>query len=94
MDTDTAETKVQIRLTTRDPGLQISDEPSTLLVQTCKYRREMACAVRSCIAVYGRALLFKCGRDMLLRAHLVILRIVLTECASSFNAPQALNTGK
>lgn len=39
MDTETAETKVQIRLTTRDSSLQISEEPSTLLVQTCKYRR-------------------------------------------------------
>ena len=39
MDTEAAETKVQIRLTTRDSSLQISEEPSTLLVQTCKYRR-------------------------------------------------------
>lgn len=37
MDSEAAETKVQIRLTTRDAGLQISEEPSTLLVQTCKY---------------------------------------------------------
>lgn len=36
MDTDTAETKVQIRLSTRDPNLQIAEEPTTLLVQTCK----------------------------------------------------------
>jgi centromere/kinetochore protein ZW10 len=36
MDIDTTETKVQIRLTTRDPSLQISEEPNILLVQTCK----------------------------------------------------------
>jgi hypothetical protein len=36
MDIDAAETKVQIRLTTRDSALQISEEPNILLVQTCK----------------------------------------------------------
>lgn len=36
MDIDVAETKVQIRLSTRDPNLQIAEEPTTLLVQTCK----------------------------------------------------------
>lgn len=36
MDIDTVETKVQVRLSTRDPNLQISEEPTTLLVQTCK----------------------------------------------------------
>jgi centromere/kinetochore protein ZW10 len=36
MDSTAAETKVQIRLSTRDPGLQIAEEPTVLLVQTCK----------------------------------------------------------
>ena len=36
MDIDATETKVQIRLTTRDASLQISEEPNILLVQTCK----------------------------------------------------------
>lgn len=35
MDTEIAETKVQIRLSTRDPNLQIAEEPTTLLIQTC-----------------------------------------------------------
>ena len=34
MDAHMAETKVQIRLSTRDPNLRISDEPTVLLVQT------------------------------------------------------------
>ena len=37
MDFTAAETKVQIRLSTRDPGLQIAEEPTVLLVQTCKF---------------------------------------------------------
>jgi hypothetical protein len=36
MESNAAETKVQIRLSTRDPGLQIAEEPTVLLVQTCK----------------------------------------------------------
>jgi len=36
MDVDAAETKVQIRLSTRDPNLQIAEEPTILLVQTGK----------------------------------------------------------
>lgn len=36
MESTAAETKVQIRLSTRDPGLQIAEEPTVLLVQTCK----------------------------------------------------------
>lgn len=36
MDSTAAETKLQIRLSTRDPGLQIAEEPTVLLVQTCK----------------------------------------------------------
>lgn len=38
MNTDATETKVQIRLSTRDPNLQIAEEPTILLVQTCMYR--------------------------------------------------------
>ena len=37
MDLDTRETKVQVRLSTRDPHLQIAEEPTTLLVQTSKF---------------------------------------------------------
>jgi len=37
MEFTAAETKVQIRLSTRDPGLQIAEEPTVLLVQTCTY---------------------------------------------------------
>lgn len=36
MDYTATETKVQIRLSTRDAGLQIAEEPTVLLVQTCK----------------------------------------------------------
>ena len=37
MESTAAETKVQIRLSTRDPGLQIAEEPTVLLVQTCEF---------------------------------------------------------
>jgi hypothetical protein len=37
MESTAAETKVQIRLSTRDASLQIAEEPTVLLVQTCKY---------------------------------------------------------
>lgn len=36
METEITDTKVQIRLSTRDPNLQIAEEPTTLLVQSCK----------------------------------------------------------
>ena len=42
MESTAAETKVQIRLSTRDSGLQIAEEPTVLLVQTCKYPRMCA----------------------------------------------------
>ncbi|KAF1838326.1 ribosome biogenesis protein YTM1 [Decorospora gaudefroyi] len=45
MDFDAAETKVQIRLTTRDPGLQISEEPNILLVQTSLTRHKLSTLV-------------------------------------------------
>ncbi|KAF1945435.1 WD40 repeat-like protein [Clathrospora elynae] len=45
MDIDAVETKVQIRLTTRDPGLQISEEPSNLLVQTSLTRHKLSTLV-------------------------------------------------
>jgi WD40 repeat protein len=45
MDTDAAETKVQIRLTTRDPSLQISEEPNILLVQTSLTRHKLSTLV-------------------------------------------------
>jgi hypothetical protein len=38
MDFTATETKVQIRLSTRDAGLQIAEEPTVLLVQTCRFR--------------------------------------------------------
>ena len=37
MDFTATETKVQIRLSTRDAGLQIAEEPTVLLVQTCRF---------------------------------------------------------
>lgn len=36
MNTTPEETKVQIRLSTRDPNLQIAEEPTLLLAPTCK----------------------------------------------------------
>ncbi|CAO2648881.1 Nn.00g098300.m01.CDS01 [Neocucurbitaria sp. VM-36] len=45
MDTDTVETKVQIRLSTRDPNLQIGEEPTTLLVQTSLTRHKLSTLV-------------------------------------------------
>ncbi len=36
MNADAAEVKVQIHLSTRDVNLQIAEEPTTLLVQTCE----------------------------------------------------------
>lgn len=38
MDFTATETKVQIRLSTRDAGLQIAEEPTVLLVQTCRFK--------------------------------------------------------
>ena len=64
MDMDTTETKVQIRLTTRDPGLQISDEPSTLLVQTCESCRIMpwqAAQSRNSSRISACAVLTECA---------------------------------
>jgi hypothetical protein len=55
MDVDAAETKVQIRLSTRDPNLQIAEEPTILLVQTGK-----------CIAVKRLAHLLTSGAQLLL----------------------------
>ncbi|KAJ4370615.1 ribosome biogenesis protein ytm1 [Neocucurbitaria cava] len=45
MDTDATETKVQIRLSTRDPNLQIAEEPTTLLVQTSLTRHKLSTLV-------------------------------------------------
>ncbi|KAF2134330.1 ribosome biogenesis protein YTM1 [Dothidotthia symphoricarpi CBS 119687] len=42
MDSIMAETKVQVRLSTRDPNLQISDEPTVLLVQTSLGRHQLS----------------------------------------------------
>jgi WD40 repeat protein len=45
MDIDATETKVQIRLTTRDASLQISEEPNILLVQTSLTRHKLSTLV-------------------------------------------------
>ncbi|KAJ4380175.1 ribosome biogenesis protein ytm1 [Didymella sp. IMI 355093] len=45
MDSAAAETKVQIRLSTRDPGLQIAEEPTVLLVQTSLSRHQLSTLV-------------------------------------------------
>ncbi|KAF3041443.1 ribosome bioproteinsis protein ytm1 [Didymella keratinophila] len=45
MDSTAAETKVQIRLSTRDPGLQIAEEPTVLLVQTSLSRHQLSTLV-------------------------------------------------
>ncbi|KAL1610872.1 ribosome biogenesis protein ytm1 [Nothophoma quercina] len=45
MDFTAAETKVQIRLSTRDPGLQIAEEPTVLLVQTSLSRHQLSTLV-------------------------------------------------
>ena len=37
MEYTASDTKVQIRLSTRDAGLQIAEEPTVLLVQTCRF---------------------------------------------------------
>lgn len=47
MESTAAETKVQIRLSTRDAGLQIAEEPTVLLVQTCKSTSHTRSALES-----------------------------------------------